>query len=738
MRFHTMFGLRIRALLFALLPIIFVLRWLAINIPISSNEFWVDTKWIDDRFVVVQHQYLPYRYGLFRPYQCVFREYLIDCDSQTRTHLRGNVSAPDYSPVLPAITPNGSIVRLNHEDEAWNVHRINPRSLTSTDQRIGPRQPIVVGDCFLVVRDWDSSRDIDVIQWYKLDDSTLTMHTADVNTYGGVITAVDGSNAFFSVASNPGSGSYGDESFGNGLLSAGVEPRWCSDLRDLNQPDSPAHRSFQGDIEMLHLYTMTERGPVPVASWPVVGGSGYVTVQSDTGLLATLDVSAASFNVHDGITGKLISSIPIPGNAIPSDFRPHWSLTSSVLKIYGTNGVAIGTFDALTGEEIPTSNCLDRSVYDRHDNLYITIQDTDTTKPENWPLELQVRELPTGSIISSFPNLDFQTPEFGLDGSSVKYVDYAGKVSFLSSVTGNVLRSVEPAKWTLTVSCLFIVIVVGWMLLWFYECNRSGVPVVLRSGVLTCVALFFLTMRLQLSGHDQFFERFAWQTIFAIVTGLVMAVVLRAMQPNTSITKRVVLVIACSLVSYELGSRLISSSWAQHRTFFQFAVSGLLLLIWGAGLRFAGRLQSNEPARPFDSKFSLSTLLIWITLAALVAGVLARVQWADAIRALNSSSLMMSLLVSLSRTSVAIATWWSVRNIGKRFVVSLLSLGLIVAITISAHAYYLSDGFNPLYASEGFWYAGCCVLPMVIVIAAGYAEWNFAIRGRSGRPTTTQ
>lgn len=149
---------RVWLLLVSAIPLVFALKWSAINCPIDPSEYKVCAIWVDDQYAMMQFQYFPIRRGFFRGQQCVLREYLVDCNSHSRTQLFGEISRSDFWSSLPEIAPDGAILRTYADTTAnWVVHRINPSSLDSKRQTLDLWSPIVIGGRFLASPAWDSA-----------------------------------------------------------------------------------------------------------------------------------------------------------------------------------------------------------------------------------------------------------------------------------------------------------------------------------------------------------------------------------------------------------------------------------------------------------------------------------------------------------------------------------------------------------------------------------------------------
>lgn len=707
-------------LVLSVLPLSMALRWAAIYFPISTNEYFIRAVWVDDRFVVVQFEYYPYRYGMFRSHQCVFREYLVDCKANIRTELVGSVSEPDYWPALPEIAPDGTIVRLFHKEHGWKHQRINPQTLESRTQPVGTIQPTLVGSRFLISLAWDEAADHGLLLWRDLLEEAPRVHSVPFETYGGNLEPVEGANSFCLLPNAENLQWYDEET-----RETHTEVDWFDELLHSDKLRPPPLPAFQNDIEMLLLFSMSEHGPEFVGRWPVVGGSGLVTRQMSGGYISSLRIDAATIDVRSAATGKITLSVPVPIGALPADFRPSWRMSGTTLTLVDTTGTALQTFDASSGTVIPTDGALHRLVYDQSKSYYVTVRHADLSKRENWPPVIQVRERRSGNIAQSF-QIDasyWQSLRFTSDETILKCVDESGRAMFIDTSSGDTRRLVDPTKHHAGIGICIGLAAAVWGGLFFFECRRANVPMLARSIVLTIATLSFTTYRLSVSGHDQFFERLAWQVNFGLALAWGLGVVLWLVNSRIQLPYRLLGAGAILTIYYVIGGRMIDSGWAFTLTAYHVVFASFLLIVAVASMRCFGWLPSSQRPEPGTAqKLTIRVLFLWMTLVALILGGATRVDWGESLRFLTFSRAWPLVLDCSLRVLVAIATWWSIRHIHRRATLGGITILISLAVSITIHTFVISKGFDPLYLAEGVWYASCQFVTLACIVALGFVN----------------
>ncbi len=714
------------------LPLALAMWWTAVHFPISSLDYWFDVKWIDDRFVVIQHQYLPYRHGMLRPHQCVFREYLVDCERRVRTQLNGKTSEPDffYSAKLPEISPGGSIVRTSHRYNRFWLQQIDPSTRKSRVRSVGKYSSALVGSRYLISQGQHEFSNQTFLEWRDLLDPEFAIRRRPFEAFTNHLVPIVGAPAFFAVPLVGNLPWYKDS---NDIPNSTVV--WIDELRRPDRLHPTPIPNFQGYVEMLVLYKMSDQGPEYVSRWPVVGCSGLVTVQTSSGLISSLRPDATAIDVRDAMTGKIVSSVPVPPSALPPDCRPNWRLHEKFLTLFDINRKPVQTLDAATNTIMPTQGALDGRVYDQVGKNYLTIRDADLSKPESWPLTFQVRELPTGNILTSYKysGLNFSSPKFTLDGKQVKYIGDRERVIYVDALNGKIVRVIEDTvgRRALIGVCTSL-FAIAWLVLFIGECRRAGVSDLVRSLLLTSVLLGFLVARLYFSGNHQNYNRVAWQVIGALKIAWGIAVALRLASPVTDLRYRTLQGFVFLLICWGLGTALVESGWEMYWAVYQFIVMGGLLLTWAVGLRLLGKLPPRECALRRRKTYSLRLLFIWITLAAIVAAWANRFNWRGLLDYLTPQTALVGALEVSARVFVALSVVWATRHIVQRPMLSVALVATVLVPAIFGQTHYRSLGFHPDYVADGFLYACWHFVSIVIIVAIGFSSGSNSHHPKKG------
>lgn len=696
---HSVLRKQILFLLISAMPIFLALRWSAINCPISSSEYQTDAIWIDDQYAVIQFEYLPIRYGLFRSHQCVFREYLVDCKSKTRTEIVGEISRPDYWATLPEVATDDTILRLYPTEVGnWVLQRIDPRSLESRLQSVGETQPKLIGGRFLIRPPiWDSER----LQWQDVTDDELSTKSATFNAYGGSIEPAKGASAFYAV---PLAGNLERTHEESGVTRAEVD--W---LNELKKPSPTPHPTFVGEIEMMMLYRMTEKGPELLDRWPVVGGSGSATTQSSGGYVATLRIDASAIDVRSAVTGRITLSVPVPADIMPADFRPHWRMAGGTLMLGSVSAGNVQAFDLENGVEIPIDRTLDLLIYGQSDSSYLTVPAIGLA------LGVQVREKQSGKILNDVGlPAEWHSLRFSLDGSQLKCLDHMGNATFVDVASGETLRQINFTEWNGLYSVCIGLFAAAWISLFWVTCTRAGVSHRLKAVLVSVAVLCFVFYRLNVSGHNQLHDRLAWQVVFAILWSWGFVMVLWLVSGRIPLIYRLIVVSTTLFIGSQLTLNLFDNSWIWKVFYVHLAIGGILLTGSTIVLRYMGWIDvgSDSSDRGFGT-ISLRNLFLWMTLTALLIFWGTRIDWKDLI-AYQSMDRLRPIVVSCSLcVFVVLTTWWSLDRLVWRGIA--LCSSLAVAIFISA--YLEAEGFVPYFFVEGVWYASYQFFPLVGSVA---------------------
>lgn len=687
-------------LLVSAIPLFLALRWSAINCPIKSSEYQTNAIWIDDQYAVVQFEYLPIRSGVFRSHQCVFREYLVDCKSQTRTELLGGgISRPDYGPAMPEVAPDGTILRLYPTEVGiWVLQRIDPRTLESRLQSVGEYQPKLIGGRFLIrPPTWDSER----LQWQDVTDDRHSIKSAPFNTYGGNIVPINGGNAFY-VIPLAGNLEWTDEE--SGITHVAVD--W---LEKLKNPSPSPHPTFVSDIEMMMLYRITENGPELLDRWPVVGGSGLVTTQTSGGYIATLRIDASAIDVRSAVTGKITLSVPVPADIMPADFRPNWGMDGATLTLKRAFSGSVQAFDLETGSEIPTDGMLDGLIHDQSDSYYIKATALGRSSG------VHVRERQSGKILNEVElPAEWHSLRFSRDGSQLKCLDHMGNATFVDRTSGETLRQINFTEWNGVYCICKGLFAAAWANLFWTTCTRVGVPHWLKAVLLSVAVLCFVFYRLNVSGHNQLHDRLAWQVVFAMIWAWGFILAQWLVSGRIPLIYRLIVAGTTLFIGSQLALYLFGNSWIWKVFYVYLAIGSILLTGSTILLRYFGWINIGSDLSDRGlGRISLRNLFLWMTLIALLIFWGTKIDWKDLI-AYQSTERLRPIVVSCSLcVFVVLTTAWSLDRLIARGIAICSSL----AIAIFSRAYLEADGFAPYFFVEGVWYGSYQFFPLVGCVA---------------------
>ena len=747
-----------RLLALTAIPLVLMLWWAAVHFPTFTCEYWLNSIWIDDRFVVLQRKYVPCRSCVFRPYECVYREYLVDCEKNTRRVLRGNVSEPDYSPELPEIAADGRILRLNRNGDSWELHRINPHTLVDDCKSLGSDRPVLIGSRYLLVSAYDDlSREHLLLRDVLSPD--LKVIKSPFETHGGVgaIMPVEGATAFFLRVSLR-----HVEWFDEEAQVTRTRVDWADELKNPTKLVPTPLSSFQSELQMLLLYKITEHGPALVARWPVVGGSGYEELTTSAGWIASLRPDAKLIEVRDAMTGNKVADVPVPPTALPADFRPDWHLDQKLLVLKDAQGGNAQTWDLNKNALVATEGCLDRHVCAKTEEHYLTIKDANYSDPAAWPLTLQIRESAEGTVIAQHKGTGLESARFSSDGTQVKMIDGEERVIFIDTLTGKTLRTIDTTtQWELLLVFAIGLCAVTWLALFYVECNRANVSLPRRALFTTAALLSFTVARLHLSGNNHFYDRLAWQILYAVVIAWGIGIVLNFFDIGKPFHRRA-LPTAGFLVAYTIGVRvLVEPGWTTHLTIYHFTFGCGLMLIWAYAFRlfswlFRYRLQNQvKPKRTY----ALRSLVKGTTVVGLIVGLAIRIDWSVILYELVHGPLLQIAYDSSSRVLVALVAWWCVRRMGPfapsnscldlensqnsdtrdkwsqatapNRLIRFMTLALVLVLVILPKAYLQSNGFTALYMFEELWYASFQYVPIAVVVVVGFVAIDLGAVHRS-------
>ena len=747
-----------RLLALTALPLVLMLWWTAVHFPTFKGEYWLNSIWIDDRFVVLQREYVPCRSCAFQPYECVHREYLVDCEENTRRVLRGNVSEPDYRPELPEIAADGRILRLNRNGDSWELHRINPHTLVDDCRDLGSERSVLVGSRFLLRCGLDDlGLEHLVVRDVLSPDLKATRSPFESHGGIGAIMPVEGANAFYIKLSLS-----AVEWFDGAAQVTRTTVDWVDELKNPAKLVPTPLPSFQSELEMLLLYKVTEHGPEFVARWPVVGGSGYEELTTSAGWIASLRPDAKTIEVRDAMTGNKVADVPVPPTALPADSRPDWHLDQKLLVLKDARGGNAQTWDLNKNALVATDGSLDRHVCAQTEGHYLTIKDANFSDPAAWPLTLQIRESAEGTVIAQYKGTGVDSAKFSSDGTQVKLIDGEERVIFVDTLTGKTLRTSDTTtQWELWLGFTIGLCAVAWLALFYVECSRANVSLPRRALVTTVALLSFTVARLYLSGNHHFYDRLAWQVLYAVVIAWGIGIVLNFFDISKPLQRRA-LPTAGFLVAYAIGVRvLVEPGWTTHLTIYHFTFGCGLMLIWAYAFRLFSwlfRYKSQNHDKP-KRTYALRSLVKVTTVVGLIVGLAIRIDWSAILYELVHGPLLQIAYDSSSRVLVALVAWWCVCRIGPfappnsylalanpqssyardkwsqvmspNRLIRFMTLALVLFLVILPKAYLQSNGFAALYMIEELWYVSFQYVPIAVVVVAGFVAIDLGAVHRS-------
>ncbi|MFO0943648.1 MAG: hypothetical protein U0930_23175 [Pirellulales bacterium] len=672
-------------LILSAIPILFSLRWVAINFPCSSELYLVDARWIDDRYVVVQHQYLtqPKHRNLHyaRESLHVHRDYLVDCEDNTRSSL--TIRSPKLDRwTFPEVAEDGSIIRIHYRE----LEKVNPKTLETTTftlDQVPPQShgmfswpwPIFVGGRYLVALN-PYTHDL---LWRDILSDSAELRKCEFDTYEGSLNPVAGSDAFYLELDPESRGVTLSEERASGLA------KLIEGVSEANTVETLGGSELRRARRIAALYSLSDDGPTLVAKWPMAGNA-----QGSVGYIVSLSVDATKIEVRNAKTGTENCQIPFPRERGIHDELPFWNLFGSTLTISTEDEFL--TYELATGNRILTEDGRLGKVYGQSEAQYITVdhsvQDNRKFVPLEPPSLIQLRSKADGQVESSFTLNDaWHSLSFSLAGSLLKFVDHLGNPTFLDAATGTRLKYVDPLlrdRWLFVVVGLVASV---WIFIFWRLCDRINVSIWVRSSVLTLVIVGYATYRIDVTGNSQCFDRLAWQVVFGFGWALGIAFVTSARHVSCRIVYRFALVGLSTVLGLYLFQAQFGPVWGKLAVIPLITALVLLeCLSVFLGIRhFFRREKEARSSLTWWPRFSSLDLLLWTTICALALWAALGIDWRELINVMDVNR--WRLTDSCLSFVVAVTTWWSTRRIGWRWI----SVPIVIFFAIYLRATDLAE-----------------------------------------------
>ena len=285
---------------------------------------------------------------------------------------------------------------------------------------------------------------------------------------------------------------------------------------------TPSPTSLDDENETLVLIKMSIDGPLVVARWPVIGGSGYFTVQAGNNCIACQSLDRKFLDIHDSSSGLTRCQIPIPASSLDKNNRiDNWSVNEWLVDFRGAAGGKL-TFDCQSGSSIDISSAWGGWTYGGNANEFLTM--ARETLPSSIPDHLQVRDRADGKVLFEWPIPDPDCvhgagPFLQLDNLILLATD-DGRVLFVEKTNGRIERTFAPRFWVPYLTCVVAFLGLVWLLCWFCFSIEHGFVVWMDAALIASVAFLFLWWRITLAGCYQQYDRMAWTSVAAMLMAI--------------------------------------------------------------------------------------------------------------------------------------------------------------------------------------------------------------------------
>jgi hypothetical protein len=597
-------------------PLLFALRWIAAKFPMSCYATSTEVHYLEPGKLALFCEHYDERHH----YNFV-RVFVLDFEKKTLNELRCPPKAGVMWSSLEGVDIHGNAVcRVDSKpDEYYSCSPQTGESLeitkTNACEFIGRRYLCTPGN-----HSGDAS-----FTWQDLAEKGYPAHKQTLNSAAHHLVAIPMSNAFYYIA-------YDSSDPQVEMISKEQETE-----AELNAIDmSNTIPASIDPNETLVLMQMSEVGPIEIARWLVVGGSGYVTYQVGDGCIGCVSLDRKTINIHDAKTGAIRFQIPVPPTALGSGNRPDsWSMFDSFISLRDGLGATL-VYNTTTGDTLDVSASWNRRLLGHHDEEYLTL--ALQKYPDDWPGNLEIRNKSNGELLNSWPiperevivgSPTVENTKFSPDGREIHFITADGRVLFAEKASGKIIRTIQPRFWIPYISIFVCLATLAWLIYWIRYSVRVGATYWLDEGVVLGIVSLFLYWRIMLSGCYEDYGRLAWHCAAACLMAFGALIIHRTVNSTQSFSLRS-LPIAIFLSILFIGMHsILDRGWYFNSTLTRTLILGCVLTLGFIVANWFFRSNQNSNAVETRQRSYRLTLRQLLLLTIYCALAMAALRWMD-------------------------------------------------------------------------------------------------------------
>ncbi len=379
------------------------------------------------------------------------------------------------------VTPDNSLARTSFK--------------TSSAKIVGDFRRVLVGKRYLVGPGFAPNGE-SALEWRDLtDESATNRYRSFKGLRADSLSPVEGAAAFYSV-------------------------RDVSDIRNKRRRRNyrkGAPKKFRSQLCELTLFRVDDDDITVTQSLLT-----YISeVYTEAGKIVCLSPQRDAIQVHESETGKLIASYPADAGTMTD-----WSLYNSVVTIRYANRPA-DNYCIANGRQMQIPNAFRNLVFDRNDELYLTVAADGIVTGNDWNPQIQVRDIANDAIRSQFP---FPSPDipvgwppgsiYLVENEEVLFLTSDHRAIFVDRTSGRITRKVEPMRRLKILSMLCGVVAICWWAIWLNATKQIPCFTIVNVLIGAALLLWLLRMRLINTGSIHDGGRLAWQCVGFVATFL--------------------------------------------------------------------------------------------------------------------------------------------------------------------------------------------------------------------------
>jgi hypothetical protein len=599
------------AVLLLTIPLFLNARWLVKNLPwTSSNAVEVDLIRVSERFWVKHIEYIPQRGPIYwrGPRGSNAATFLIDLEHKTLERLQCKIPIDHTHKALPLA--NGTL--LLHAQEPYQVVIYDPQTSEVRVKYLPTNIGLLVNSRFLICENYRELTLIDLLVDTPLTQAIVQRFYCNIQ----LRTVEQSSHLLISNAIEDAIWDYIDTLRAHSLVLDGI-------LYVLDQLNVSSVFTIELPWKLHSLYFVAPDGLERIASW--LGRSDMDDdLSSANGLVSSTHYSGKYIEIREASSGTVVETHPLPVTDINGTTPPFATSLEGALVHRFPNWRATA-IDPLEPRKVLMSGRCETwpaILYDRSLSVYCTIAFDGPISCRIAPGIIQFRDRETTQIIASWRGEKWlgqvEFLSFENHGSTLIATDDRQRLLKIDTNTGRVIDRFEPN--TIWFTPLSLILLGGSV--WYLSLSIATQQLRLHGSIRAIISLAMLwtlaTIRLRSIGDHDFTERFAFQTLVAIVTLLAFAVA-EYLWRKSILRLHAILLISSSILAIGVVIHKLQQSWPaalENISWVAFIASGLLLILGVtqlAQMLFSSGRQRNE------WQLSNQTLVFLITMISLCA-----------------------------------------------------------------------------------------------------------------------